>query len=257
MPITPNPAPRAAGGVSADPGQVVLLGLDEQQVVSWSASSHALEMRCAIAASLDECAAHALGAAPTVYVTAEACFEPRMVSLADTAFRRTTLVLLTDSREHLAFWRMLAWEALPTDATREGIMSPLRAARDEAARRLDEWMLIEDVRRRQSTLGAQERQVLEAICAGRLNKQIASEQSVSVRTVEQRRRRVFEKMGVDSAVPLAAMMAVFQMLEDQSQRARTFAAPHVAPTSAGPPKPNLPIELLAKGEDRKANATTS
>lgn len=52
-------------------------------------------------------------------------------------------------------------------------------------------------------LTARERQVMELVLAGKLNKLIADELDISMRTVEVHRARVFEKMGVKSAVELA------------------------------------------------------
>ncbi len=229
-----------------DPGQLVLLGLAAPLADAWSRAAQALGMRCAIASCFDECAAYALGVGPTVYAVSEPNFQPRMVSLADTAFRRTTLVVLSDNAR-TPFWRLIAWDSIPVSATPDLPTGPLTAARAEARRRLAECQLIEDVRRRQGCLGENELRVLEAICAGRLNKQIASDQNVSVRTVEQRRRRVFEKMGVESAVPLAAKMAVVQSLEDQVLRDRHSPLTGMPSTSAGkptPPRPKLPIGLF-------------
>ena len=57
-------------------------------------------------------------------------------------------------------------------------------------------------------LTARERQVMELILAGRLNKVIASELAVSVRTVEVHRSSIFEKMSVRTAVELAQTLAV-------------------------------------------------
>lgn len=52
-------------------------------------------------------------------------------------------------------------------------------------------------------LTQRERQVMELVLAGKLNKLIADELDISMRTVEVHRARVFEKMGVKSAVELA------------------------------------------------------
>ena len=73
--------------------------------------------------------------------------------------------------------------------------------------------------------------MLGAVCDGKLNKQIAGEQGVSVRTVEQRRRRVFAKMGVDSAVPLADWMATVRTLERRFVRHDQAQAATPAPKS--------------------------
>jgi two-component system response regulator DctR len=57
-----------------------------------------------------------------------------------------------------------------------------------------------------ASLTAREREVMEHVLAGEPNKGIADALDVSVRTVEVHRARVFEKMGVGSAVELAALV---------------------------------------------------
>ena len=56
-------------------------------------------------------------------------------------------------------------------------------------------------------LSTRERQVMERILAGKLNKVIADELGISMRTVEVHRANVFEKMGVRTAVELAQLVA--------------------------------------------------
>jgi two-component system response regulator DctR len=58
-----------------------------------------------------------------------------------------------------------------------------------------------------ATLTQREREVMERILAGDYNKTIAESLSIAVRTVEVHRARVFEKMGVQSAVELARLLA--------------------------------------------------
>ena len=61
----------------------------------------------------------------------------------------------------------------------------------------------QDTTSRLASLSERERQVMDKVLAGKLNKVIADELSISMRTVEVHRSRVFEKMGVKSAVELA------------------------------------------------------
>lgn len=56
-------------------------------------------------------------------------------------------------------------------------------------------------------LTTREREVMERILAGKFNKVIADELNIAMRTVEVHRSRVFEKMGVRSAVELAGLLA--------------------------------------------------
>lgn len=58
------------------------------------------------------------------------------------------------------------------------------------------------------SLTEREKEVMHLILVGKLNKQIAEELSISMKTVEVHRARVFEKMGVKSAVELAGVLTV-------------------------------------------------
>lgn len=76
---------------------------------------------------------------------------------------------------------------------------------EESLRRASETEA--DVAGRLGALTERERQVMERILAGDYNKQIAEGLGITVRTVEVHRARVFEKMGVRSAVELAQRLA--------------------------------------------------
>jgi two-component system response regulator DctR len=80
------------------------------------------------------------------------------------------------------------------------------------AMRLDEVLRQEteeqaSVAARLATLTAREREVMDRIVAGDYNKTIAEELDIAIRTVEVHRAKVFEKMGVRSAVELTRMLA--------------------------------------------------
>lgn len=60
---------------------------------------------------------------------------------------------------------------------------------------------------RLASLTEREREVMLHVAAGRLNKVIAEELAVSVRTIEVHRARVFAKFGVRSAAELATVLA--------------------------------------------------
>lgn len=62
------------------------------------------------------------------------------------------------------------------------------------------------LRERLASLTAREREVMERIVAGKLNKLIADELGISMRTVEVHRANVFAKMGVRSAVELVQLL---------------------------------------------------
>lgn len=75
-------------------------------------------------------------------------------------------------------------------------------------------------------LSSGEQEVLRGIMSGKLNKEIAQELSLSIRTIEQRRREVFRKLGVQHPASLARkVMEVAQardrrrtLLEEESTR---------------------------------------
>lgn len=72
-----------------------------------------------------------------------------------------------------------------------------------------------EIRRRMAVLSERERLVMEMIVVGKPNKVIARNLVISHRTVDRIRASVFEKMGTDSAVELAGILAELQTaLED-------------------------------------------
>ena len=64
-----------------------------------------------------------------------------------------------------------------------------------------------DLSARIETLTQRERQVMERVLAGKLNKVIAEDLGITMRTVEVHRARLFEKMGVKTAVELAQALS--------------------------------------------------
>jgi two-component system response regulator DctR len=62
------------------------------------------------------------------------------------------------------------------------------------------------VRERLATLSAREREVLDLILAGNMNKVVADKLGISMRTVEVHRAHIFDKMHVKTAVELAGLL---------------------------------------------------
>jgi len=69
-----------------------------------------------------------------------------------------------------------------------------------------QWRQNAETARRREQLTGREREVLELIVAGRLNKQIADDLGISIKTVEVHRARVMEKMGVASLAELVQLV---------------------------------------------------
>ncbi len=84
------------------------------------------------------------------------------------------------------------------DAIREAL------ARDAASRADSEG--IREIRERMAKLTPGERQVLSMLVEGKLNKSIARELDVSLRTVESRRHNVFVKMGTTTVAELVRIV---------------------------------------------------
>jgi len=86
------------------------------------------------------------------------------------------------------------------------------ADRIEQAVRIDAAMHRHDARAaerdaRLASLTEREHEVMQRVAAGKLNKVIADELHVSVRTVEVHRARVYAKLGVRSAAEVATLLA--------------------------------------------------
>ena len=64
----------------------------------------------------------------------------------------------------------------------------------------------DSVNRRLSSLTTRERQIMDFVLAGKLNKIIAYELNISMRTVEVHRANIFEKMQVKTAVDLVNLL---------------------------------------------------
>ncbi len=64
----------------------------------------------------------------------------------------------------------------------------------------------DQVRMLLATLSAREREVLDLILAGKMNKVVADELGISMRTVEVHRAHIFDKMQVKTAVELAGLL---------------------------------------------------
>lgn len=88
---------------------------------------------------------------------------------------------------------------------------------NQLVNRIIEAMALDEARRQQraeeeglsarlAQLTQREREVMDQVAAGKQNKEIAGALEVAVRTVEVHRARVFQKMGVKSAVELALLL---------------------------------------------------
>jgi two-component system, LuxR family, response regulator DctR len=83
------------------------------------------------------------------------------------------------------------------------LVDRIEEALTQSQEALSQWQGRQQIDRRISELTERERDVMNLVIQGLPNKVIADQLQISVRTVEVHRARVFDKMGVKSAVELA------------------------------------------------------
>ena len=84
-------------------------------------------------------------------------------------------------------------------------MRALEVDRQQSARRQRDGAISNRI----DQLTQREREVMKLVVAGKLNKQVADELNISMKTVEAHRARVMEKMGVRTVAELVkAVMSV-------------------------------------------------
>lgn len=86
-----------------------------------------------------------------------------------------------------------------------------RALARDATRRAN-LVEVADLRQRFESLTPREREVLDRIVAGRLNKQIADELGIAERTVKAERAQVMAKLGANSAAELGVLAERLRLL---------------------------------------------
>lgn len=90
------------------------------------------------------------------------------------------------------------------------LLAAIRRALDRPIKTMPSDAQLADVRQRVATLNAEEAQVMQLLLEGRTNKVIAATLSLSMRTVDRRRRSVLDKVGVESVPELARLIGILQ-----------------------------------------------
>jgi FixJ family two-component response regulator len=111
-----------------------------------------------------------------------------------------------DVRVSVQAMRAGAVTFLPKPVSRTELLGAVTEAiaKDLASRR--EWHEQTQLSQRLATLTAREKQVLELVAQGRLNKQIAAELGAAEKTIKVHRGRLMEKMQVKSVAGLVSLL---------------------------------------------------
>ena len=117
-----------------------------------------------------------------------------------------------------------AMDFLPKPVADEVLLAAVEAALVEEARRRADRVEQDEIAGRLATLTARERQVMQLVLAGRLNKQIAGDLGISEKTVKVHRGRVMAKMGVPQVARLVSLVARAGLVPGASESAGSSAA---------------------------------
>jgi FixJ family two-component response regulator len=91
------------------------------------------------------------------------------------------------------------------------LLAAVRAALAREAAQAATDHRLADLRMRYASLSAREREVLEGVVTGKLNKQIASDIGIAERTVKAHRAHLMEKLGADSPAVLGRIVEQLQI----------------------------------------------
>ena len=108
-----------------------------------------------------------------------------------------------------------AIEFLPKPFREQDLLDAIRQALDRATAARTRRGELAAVRKRFASLTSREREVMDALLKGMLNKQVAAELGITEITVKVHRRRVMEKMGAASLVELAQNVANLHTADGQ------------------------------------------
>jgi FixJ family two-component response regulator len=86
------------------------------------------------------------------------------------------------------------------------LMAVISRALEDDERRAGETSALTDVAQRLAKLSPREREVLDLVIAGKMNKTIADAMNISIKTVEAHRAKVMDKMGAKSLAELVQLV---------------------------------------------------
>jgi len=107
-----------------------------------------------------------------------------------------------DVQDAVRIMQQGALMVLTSDSHEQDLREWIRRGLEEDSQARQQRGRQREMQRRLARLSPAENEVLELMIAGKANKNIARQQSVSLRTVETRRQQVFQKMEADSLAEL-------------------------------------------------------
>ena len=110
-----------------------------------------------------------------------------------------------DIQKGVAAMKSGALDFLTKPVDDERLFEAVRAALEKDRARRRARSEVAEIGRRLATLTPREREVLEGVVAGRLNKQIAASLQIALKTVKIHRGRMMEKMGAKSVAELVLL----------------------------------------------------
>lgn len=198
---------------------ILLIGCDDASSQPWRQACDRLKLQVTSLEQSSDCRAYiAAHGGACIVATTWPKVDATMLNASDEAFKRSTVILVSKEKSELDLWQSICWDNYYDPVSVETAVEALKAGTLEAMQRRDDWNLVEAFHHQQAALNDDELLVMISICRGLLNKKIASNFGVSIRTIEQRRRHVFEKMKVDSVAPLATMVAKVHEIERRGIR---------------------------------------
>ncbi|HSP94148.1 MAG TPA: response regulator [Thermoanaerobaculia bacterium] len=110
-----------------------------------------------------------------------------------------------DIQKSVAAMKSGAMDFLTKPVDDERLFEAVRAALEKDRARRRARAEVAEIGRRLATLTPREREVLEGVVTGRLNKQIAASLEIALKTVKIHRGRMMEKMGAKSVAELVLL----------------------------------------------------
>ncbi len=103
-----------------------------------------------------------------------------------------------------------AIDLLEKPFTRQRLLEVVNKAVEVAQRKFKSQWEESEVLRQLQTLSPREREIFEAVAGGLVTKEIARQLNISARTVDVHRSRIMQKLGIESPLQLARVLAIAQ-----------------------------------------------